>query len=82
MFFSGFTPLSSSFLQLVNNRMFSDVEIIIDGVSFYAHKALLVARSTFFKSIFVDGNVPATVRNSYNLNNKECNMMIFYVAIM
>nr|XP_022313500.1 uncharacterized protein LOC111118373 isoform X1 [Crassostrea virginica]XP_022313502.1 uncharacterized protein LOC111118373 isoform X1 [Crassostrea virginica] len=65
------TPLSSSFLQLVNNRMFSDVEIIIDGVSFYAHKGILVARSTFFKSIFVDGNVPASAQQQQKVPSSQ-----------
>lgn len=58
----GFTPLSASFSQLVNNKMFSDVEIVIDGLTFYAHKAILAKRSLFFKSIFVDGQVPTLVK--------------------
>lgn len=62
----GFTPLSASFSQLVNNKMFSDVEIVIDGLTFYAHKAILAKRSLFFKSIFVDGQVPTLARQQRN----------------
>lgn len=67
----GFTPLSASFSQLVNNKMFSDVEIIIDGLTFYAHRAILVKRSSFFKSIFVDGQVPTMARQQRSPPSSE-----------
>jgi hypothetical protein len=50
--------------ELVNKKTFSDVEIIVDGLSFYGHKAILAQRSSFFRSIFVEGRMPQTVRES------------------
>lgn len=52
--------------------MFSDVEIIIDGLTFYAHKAILVKRSLFFKSIFVDGQVPTMARQQRTAPSSQC----------
>ncbi|XP_061181819.1 uncharacterized protein LOC133190296 [Saccostrea echinata] len=56
------SSLASCFSKLVNNKMFSDVEIIVDGLSFYGHKAIMAQRSSFFKSIFLDGHIPSTAK--------------------
>ncbi|XP_056019555.1 uncharacterized protein LOC125669622 isoform X2 [Ostrea edulis] len=54
--------LSSCLSQLVNKKMFSDVEIIVEGLSFHGHKAILAQRSPFFRSVFVEGKMPETAQ--------------------
>lgn len=58
---SDMPSLSSCLSQLVNKKMFSDVEIIVEGLSFHGHKAILAQRSPFFRSVFVEGRMPETV---------------------
>lgn len=46
------TSLSKDMGKLVNSDLFSDVCFIIEKQEVYAHKAILVARSDYFKAMF------------------------------
>lgn len=46
------SSLSKDMGKLVNSDLFSDVCFIIEKQEVYAHKAILVARSDYFKAMF------------------------------
>lgn len=43
-------------LLVDDNYNYSDVEIVVDGISVGAHRCLLAARSRFFHELFKEGN--------------------------
>lgn len=49
------SELSDDLRTLVNTEMFSDVKLWVDGQCFYAHRAILSARSSYFESMFCSG---------------------------
>ncbi|KAK3751856.1 hypothetical protein QZH41_009661, partial [Actinostola sp. cb2023] len=44
--------LSTDMEKLLNNGTFSDTVLVVDGREFYAHKAILAARSPVFNAMF------------------------------
>eukprot|EP00736_Rhodelphis_marinus_P013577 Rmarinus@m.23354 len=48
-------PVGGDLEQLVNNEIFSDVTLIVEGQKIYAHKNVLYIRSNFFRSLLMSG---------------------------
>jgi hypothetical protein len=44
---------------LINNPMFSDLKLIVDGKSIFAHKAILYSRSEYWSALFTSGMTDA-----------------------
>eukprot|EP01122_Echinamoeba_exundans_P003272 TRINITY_DN13397_c0_g1_i1.p1 TRINITY_DN13397_c0_g1~~TRINITY_DN13397_c0_g1_i1.p1 ORF type:complete len:1123 (+),score=150.08 TRINITY_DN13397_c0_g1_i1:71-3439(+) len=41
--------------QLVNNNLFSDIHLTVDGTRLAAHKSILIARSAYFSALLLGG---------------------------
>ncbi|KAJ8319077.1 hypothetical protein KUTeg_004168 [Tegillarca granosa] len=52
--------LATDLSSLVNNKQFSDATFMVEGTLFYAHKAILVVRSDYFRAMFCDQMKEAT----------------------
>lgn len=44
---------------LVNNKLYSDIVLVIDGEKLYAHRAILHGRSAYFRAMFESGMIEA-----------------------
>lgn len=44
--------LSRDFEQMVNDDQFSDVQFLVESKKVHAHKAILCARSDYFRAMF------------------------------
>ena len=53
--------LCEDFAKLVNDPVFSDVCFEVEGKKVYAHKAILVARSDYFKAMFTSNMEEASM---------------------
>lgn len=66
------TKLSSSLEQLVvdNSPVFSDADIIVEGVAVGVHRCILAVRSKFFNDLFKkkDGSSEKEGKPSYNMS--------------
>ena len=65
---------------LVNNEKFSDVQFYIGDRKVYAHKAILMARSHYFKAMFCDAMKEATAKVSYKVT--KLLILSLYNALM
>lgn len=47
--------LSKDIGQLYQNKEYSDVTLVVEGVEFHAHKVILAARSEYFRALLYGG---------------------------
>ena len=77
------TELSHDLQTLVNSNLFSDVTFDVEGHRVFAHRAVLVARSEYFRAMFCGGlreachNADQQVSDYFTLScTDECLMYI------
>ncbi|CAF1228299.1 unnamed protein product [Rotaria sordida] len=74
------SALPIDFGKLYNQSDYSDIELIIESEHFYAHRAILAARSEYFRALLY-GGLRESQHNNRIIEIKECKANAFKILL-
>ena len=72
--------LANDLQLLVNDSRFSDVQFLVDNKTVYAHKAILVVRSDYFRAMFCDRMREASSQVTHKAHSETIARVLPFVS--